>query len=172
MRFADLLRAGILLSAGAASALAIVTLGAATVEGEEQLVWIAAIWWTVASTIGVVLGRRTGANPAIARLLAGSKAATMMPEHRPAAVILNRLWPLLVATLVAGAFSLLSAGVPAVGAGFPIIWALSWRHQHQAVVAIEERDGVTFYVERTSPVRAIRLVRIPGFRRERLAAPG
>jgi hypothetical protein len=41
-----------------------------------------------------------------------------------------------------------------------------WRKQDGAVQAIEERDGVTFYVERTSPVRPIQLVRTPGFRRE------
>jgi hypothetical protein len=34
------------------------------------------------------------------------------------------------------------------------------------VLAIEERDGVTFYVERTSPVRPMRLLRMPGLRRE------
>ncbi len=31
--------------------------------------------------------------------------------------------------------------------------------------AIEERDGATFYVERTSPLRPIQLLRTPGFRR-------
>ena len=35
-----------------------------------------------------------------------------------------------------------------------------------AEAAIEDRDGTTFYVERTSPIRPIRLVRAPGFRRE------
>ncbi|HEX2087141.1 MAG TPA: hypothetical protein VHF89_15780 [Solirubrobacteraceae bacterium] len=33
------------------------------------------------------------------------------------------------------------------------------------MTAIEERDGVQFYVERTSPLRPIKLVRVPGFRR-------
>jgi hypothetical protein len=31
------------------------------------------------------------------------------------------------------------------------------------VAAIEERDAVRFYVDRTSPLAAIRLVRTPGF---------
>jgi hypothetical protein len=31
------------------------------------------------------------------------------------------------------------------------------------VAAIEERDGVRFYVERTSPLKPIQLVRTPGF---------
>ena len=42
----------------------------------------------------------------------------------------------------------------------------AWRYQDRAVLAIEERDGVSYYVERTSPVRPIQLVRMPGFRRE------
>ena len=32
-----------------------------------------------------------------------------------------------------------------------------------AVAAIEERDGVRFYIDRTSPVHPIQLVRTPGF---------
>lgn len=53
-----------------------------------------------------------------------------------------------------------------VACGFAIIWSLAWRRQDAAVLAIEERDGVTFYVERTSPIGPMRLVRTPGFRRE------
>jgi hypothetical protein len=33
------------------------------------------------------------------------------------------------------------------------------------VTAIEERDGVAFYIERTSPLKPIQLLRTPGFRR-------
>jgi hypothetical protein len=50
-----------------------------------------------------------------------------------------------------------------VAAGFSIIWALGWRRQARAVLAIEERDGVRFYVDRTSPVSPIQLIRTPGF---------
>ena len=46
-----------------------------------------------------------------------------------------------------------------------MIRALAWRRQDAAVTAIEERDGVAFYVERTSPFQPIQLVRTPGFRR-------
>jgi len=34
------------------------------------------------------------------------------------------------------------------------------------VQAIEERDGVTFFVERSSPVTPMRLQRTPGLRRD------
>ena len=43
--------------------------------------------------------------------------------------------------------------VAAVAAGFAIIWALAWRRQDAAVAAIEERDGVRFYVDKTSPLQ-------------------
>ena len=87
-----------------------------------------------------------------------------MPEHRPGAVILNRLWPLISAMIVAGGLTALAPQVPGIAAGFAIIWALAWRHQDAAVSAIEERDGACFYVRRTSPVRPIALERTHGFK--------
>ena len=97
----------------------------------------------------------------------------MMPEHRPGAVLVNRLWPLLlVSTMAAGALGLPGPAGAGDRDGFALIWALAWRRQDAAVRAIEERDGVTFYVERTSPVRPMRLVRTPGFRREVAAVDG
>ena len=54
--------------------------------------------------------------------------------------------------------------MPGIAAGFAVIWSLAWRRQAAAVTAIEERDGARFYIERTSPLQAIRLVRTPGFR--------
>ena len=78
--------------------------------------------------------------------------------------MLNRLWPLLLSTIGAGALAFVLPQVPAVATGFAIIWALAWRRQASAVTAIEERDGARFYVERTSPLQPIRLVRTPGFR--------
>ncbi len=52
-----------------------------------------------------------------------------------------------------------------MAAGFFLLAALWWRRQPSAVTAIEERDGVRFYVERTSPVQPTKLLRTPGFRR-------
>jgi hypothetical protein len=166
VRFVDLLRTTVLLSAGAATMLGVITVAAATTQGDDGVVIIAAGWWFVAALLGGFVGRRSQISPAIGRLLANAKAATMMPEHRPAAVLVNRLWPLLVSTLVAGVLGFLAPQIPGIATGFAVIWALAWRRQESAVRAIEERDGVTFYVERTSPVRPLRLVRTPGFRRE------
>jgi hypothetical protein len=96
----------------------------------------------------------------------------MLPELRPAAVLLSRLWLLLVSTLLAVIVAFLLPQVAAVGAGFAMIWSLAWRGQHRAVAAIEERDGVRFYVERSSPLQAIRLVRTPGFGGHFMAVDG
>jgi hypothetical protein len=166
LRFVDLLKTTVMLSAGAATMLAIVTVIAATGDRDDALVLIGAGWWVTASIIGALLGRRGQVTAQIGRLLADAKVATMMPEHRPGAVVVNRLWPLLLSTVAAGAVGFVFPQVPAVACGFAVIWSLAWRRQDAAVLAIEERDGVTFYVERTSPIRPMRLVRTPGFRRE------
>jgi hypothetical protein len=166
MRFVDFLRVTVLLSAGAASLLAALCVVGASRNGDATLVPLCAGWWVIAAGVGLVLSRHASTSPPIARLLASAKAATMLPEHRPGATILNRLWPVLVSTVAAGAIAFLVPQVAGIAAGFAIIWSLAWRRQDGAVLAIEERDGTTFYVERTSPVRPMRLVRTPGFRRE------
>jgi hypothetical protein len=164
MRFPDFLRTTVLISAAAASALAAVTLAGAAGPGPSFVLPIAAGWWVIAALIGIWLGRRATTNPPIATLLASARTQATLPELHPGRTVLNRLWPLLFSTLGAGALAFTLPQVPAVAAGFAIIWALAWRRQASAVTAIEERDGARFYVERTSPLRPIRLVRTPGFR--------
>ena len=166
MRFVDLLKTTVMLSAAAATMLAIVTVIGATGDRDDTLVLIGAGWWVAASIIGALLGRRAQVTAPIGRLLADAKMATMLPEHRPAAVIVNRLWPLLVSTVAAGAVGFIFPQVPLVACGFAVIWSLAWRRQDSAVLAVEERDGVSYYVERTSPLRPMQLVRTPGLRRE------
>jgi hypothetical protein len=164
VRFVDFLKTTVLLSGGAATALATVTVLAAAAHTREQLVGIAVGWWVLAAVIGLFLSRRAEVNPPIARLLSSARASTALPEHHPGAIILNRLWPLLVFTLLAGGVAFLAPQIPAIAAGFAIIWALAWRRQEAAVAAIEERDGAYFYVRRTSPVQPIALERTPGFK--------
>jgi hypothetical protein len=174
VRFVDFLRVTVMLSGAAASLLAVLCVIGATGHGQATLVLGIAGWWVLAAAVGLYLGRRAATTPPIARLLADAKAATMMPEHRPGATIVNRLWPLLLLTLVAGALAFLAPQIPGIAAGFAIIWALAWRRQDAAVEAIEERDGVTFFIEPTAPHHPMRLLRTPGFRREvpSLNAPG
>ena len=163
MRFGDFLKATVLLSAGCATLLAALTVVGITQEGDLVLAYFAVGWWVVAAGIGVWAGRRADASPPIARLLAGARTQTTLPELRPGTTLLNRLWPLLISTLGAGGLAFVEPQVAAVAAGFTIIWALGWRRQERAVLAIEERDGVRFYVDRTSPVSPIQLIRTPGF---------
>jgi len=157
----------VLLSAGAATALAIVTVLAGAASSDQTLVLVAAGWWLVASAIGLRAGRRAATSPPIARLLATAKASTSLPEQHPSAILLNRLWPLLVFTLLAGGLAFLAPQVPGIAAGFAIIWSLAWRRQDAAVAAIEERDGASFYVRKTSPLRPMALLRTPGFKSSR-----
>ena len=163
MRFVDFLKATVLLSAGAATLLAAITLIALTQDVEPAAVYVSAGWWVAAALIGVWLGRRAEANPPITRLLAGARAERSLPEQRPGLTVVNRLWPLLLSTFTAGVLGFVVPQVAAVAAGFAIIWALGWRRQASAVAAIEERDGVRFYVEKTSPMQPMQLVRTPGF---------
>ena len=164
MRFVDFLKTTVLLSGGAATVLATVTVLGAATHARESLVPIAVGWWVLAAVIGLLLGRRAEINPPIARLLSSARASTTLPEHHPGAILLNRLWPLLVFTIVAGGVAFLAPQVPGIATGFAIIWSLAWRRQEAAVAAIEERDGAYFYVRRISPVRPIALERTPGFK--------
>jgi hypothetical protein len=164
VRFVDFLRTTVLISAAAASALAAVTLARVAGGGHDLVIFIGLGWWLAAGAIGLLLGRRSDASPPIATLLANARTQSSLPEVNPARVVLNRLWPMLVSTIGAAALALLAPQIPAIAAGFAIIWALAWRRQSSAVTAIEERDGARFYVEPTSPLRPIRLVRTPGFR--------
>ncbi|MDQ6776807.1 MAG: hypothetical protein M3071_11480, partial [Actinomycetota bacterium] len=125
---------------------------------------VASGWWLIAALIGGWIGRHSGTSSPIATLLASARTQPTLPELNPSLTLLNRLWPLLLSTLGAGACALLAPQISAVASGFAIIWALAWRRQASAVTAIEERDGVRFYVEPTSPLKPIRLVRTPGFR--------
>jgi hypothetical protein len=122
------------------------------------------VWWLTAALIGAAIGRGgPRASPAISRLLASARSQTLLPELHPGRTLVNRLWPLLLVTIGAGVLSVVAVQIPAIATGFAIIWSLAWRRQEAAVAAIEERDGVRFYVDRTSPLAAIRLVRTPGF---------
>jgi hypothetical protein len=154
----------VLISAGAASLLAAVTVAGAVANQEEGVVAVAAGWWVLAALLGIWIGRRRETTESISNLLADARMPTTLPEVRPWRTVLNRLWALFVCTLGAVALSFLLPQVPGVATGFAIIWALAWRRQASAVAAIEERDGARFYIDKTSPIKPIKLVRIPGFR--------
>jgi hypothetical protein len=165
VRFVDFLRTTVLLSAASATLLAALTVARASSESDTTLMEVAVGWWLVAGLFGAWVGRRNAASPPVARLLADARMQMSLPELRPAVTLLNRLWPLLASTLGAAAAGIFIPQVAAVAAGFAIIWALAWRRQDAAVSAIEDRDGFRFYVDRTPPLHAIRLIRTPGLMR-------
>jgi hypothetical protein len=119
----------------------------------------------VAIVAGLWLGRRNVPTAQIGRLLADARSTNTLPEIEPGAIVFNRLWPLAAFTILSAALAFLVPQMPAVAAGYAIGVALTWRRQPSAVVAIEERDGVQFYFDRTSPFGAPKLLRIPGFKR-------
>jgi hypothetical protein len=163
VRFGDFLKATVLLSGGAATALATLAVIGITRRPDSVLLVVTGGWWLAAILIGIALGRRAQTSPPIARLLADARSQTSLPELQPARTLLNRLWPLLISTLGAGLLAVFEPQVASIAAGFALIWALAWRRQEAAVAAIEERDGVRFYVDQTSPLSPIRLLRTPGF---------
>jgi hypothetical protein len=164
VHFVDFLRATVLLSAAVATALAIITVLSAGSSSDTGVVLVSAGWWVLTAAIGLWLGRGQQANASIARLLGEARASTALPEYRPGATLLNRLWPLLLFALAAAGLGFIAPQVPGIGAGFAIVLAFWWRRQDAAVAAIEERDGVRFHVLRTSPLRSIKLGRTPGFK--------
>jgi hypothetical protein len=143
-----------------------VTVAAAANDSNDLIVPVIAGWWVLALAWGFLIGRGSRTNQSIERLLASARATTSLPEQRPGTVLLNRLWPLLLATVVSSGVAFLFPQVPGIFAGFAMAFATALRHQEKAVSAIEERDGAAFYVERTHWLRPIQLVRTPSFRRD------
>jgi hypothetical protein len=165
VRFADFLRTAVLLFGAAGTALAVVAIAGATRDDNTMALIVAVSWWTVAAAAGLWLGRRLAPTPGIGRLLGGARSTNQLPDIEPGSIIFNRLWPLGVFTLAAGAVAFLIPQVPAIAAGYAIAVALTWRRQSAAVQAIEHRDGVRFYFDKSPPFGAPKLLRTPGLRK-------
>ncbi len=168
MAFCDLLRTTVLLAGGAATALAAITVVSATGADDTLTLYVAAGWWIVALIGGIVLGRPARAAEAMRPVLADARTATALPSlDNSNRAALARLWPLAAFALIAGGLGIVFPGVAAVGTGFALGAALTLRAREGAVAAIEERDGVRFYVEPGSALEPVKLVRTPGLRRDR-----
>jgi hypothetical protein len=165
MRFTDFLRTAILLFGASATVLAAVTIVAAGHKGESALIYFSLGWWLVATIGGIFLGRRNRVTDGISRLLASARSTPVLPEVEPGRILITRLWALAALTVAGGAVAFLVPQVPAVGAGYALLGALGWRRQSSAVLAIEHRDGVQFYVEHTGPFEPTKLLRVPGYRK-------
>lgn len=165
MRFTDFLRVAVLLFGGAGTALAVAATAAIDAGEDRVLIFVGVGWWAIAALGGLWLGRRMAPTPGIERLLAGARTTNTLPEVEPGAIVFNRLWPLAVFTVVSGAAAPFVPQVPAIAAGYAIGVALTWRKQAAGVQAIEDRDGVRFYFDKSSPFGAPKLLRTPGLRK-------
>jgi len=155
----------VLLFGGTATALATVSVVGAAREDSETLVYVAAAWWALATVAGLWLGRGPTTTPGIATLLVEARKTNTLPELEPGSVLFNRLWPLIVLALASAGIGFLIPQVPAIATGYCLLVALLWRKQSRAVEAIEGRDGVEFWLDRTSPFGRPKLLRLPGLRR-------
>ena len=164
VRFTDFLRTTALISAAAASPLGATTARRSCgLDGDDLVVPVSAGWWVFGGSDGscgwgATTRRRRRSLAARERPDAGVSARGGSRPHG--------------STGSGPCWSPRSPRRDRIGAAagsggrrrFAIIWTLAWRRQAPAVTAIEERDGARFYVERTSPLQPIKLVRTPGFR--------
>jgi hypothetical protein len=168
--FVDLLRVTVLLAAGVATALGVLSVLVAAHNGDQTALIVAGAWWLLAAIIGVWIGRSRRAAEMMRRVLAGARTATSLPPESPGRITLLRLWPVGAFAVIAGGLAALAPQIAAIGAGYALGFALSWRNRERAVTAIEERDAVRFYVEPSSALEPLRLVRTPGLGRDRMPA--
>ena len=168
MPYTDLLRVSVFVTAAEATVLGAITAIAAEREANPTIVFIAAGWWLASLAIGFYLGRPRRAADDMREALARARTATSLPEGGPARIAVERLWPIFLSAIAAGVLGIFWPGVSAVGAGYALIASLAWHTREAAVLGIEHRDGVKFYVVPSSALRPVQLVRSPGLRSSHL----
>jgi hypothetical protein len=168
--YSDLLRITVLLTGAEATALATITAIAVNRDDDTTTLIVAAAWWLIALVIGLQLGRPSRAAEGLRDALARARTATSLPPETPARISFARLWPIGLTAVAAGVLGIFFPGVAAIGAGYALLVSLAWHSREAAVLAIEQRDGVKFYVVPNSALRPIQLVRTPGLRTDRLRA--
>jgi hypothetical protein len=158
--YTDLLRLTVFLAGGEATVLV------AGPRGDTTTLIVAAGWWLAAFAIGLLLGRPSRAADGVRDALANARTTPSLPDQTPGRIAAERLWPIGASALIAAGLGFFLPGVTAIGAGYALLVALAWRSRESAVLAVEERDGVKFYVEPGSAFEPIRLIRTPGLGRE------
>ena len=168
MPYTDLLRITVFLTGAEATALGAIAAIGANRNGDTTALLVAAAWWLVSLAIGFYLGRPSRAAGDVRDALARARTATSLPSEPAGRIAFARLWPIGMTAIAAGALGLFFPGVAVIGAGYALIVSLAWHTREAAVLAIEQRDGVKFYVVPNSSFRPIQLVRTPGLRSDRL----
>lgn len=168
MPFAELLRSTVFLTAGGATALAAIAVIGAQRDYNSTILIVGAVWWITAAWIGLSMGESSKTAESMREVLADSRTVIpggkQTPLEEPGRVAWGRLWPILAAVATAGGLGIPFPEIAVIGSGFALLVALAWRNRERAVLAIEQRDGVRFLVERSSPFKPVKLVRTPGFR--------
>lgn len=171
MLFSELLRITVLLIAAVATALGAISVALAQRDPTVAELAVVGGWWLLATVAGIVIGRSARAGESMSRALAESLTATSLPLESSGRIAFQRLWPIGAFAIACGVAGIFWPQVAAIGAGYAILIALIWRRREAAVRAIEDRDGVRFYVEPSSAMERIRLVRTPGLYRDRSPVP-
>lgn len=169
MPYTDLLRVTVFLTGAEATVLGAITALGAQRTGDSTTILVAAGWWAASLAIGFYLGRPSRAADDMRDALARARTATSLPPESPARIAIGRLWPIALTAILAGGLGLFFPGVAVVGAGYALIVSLAWHTREAAVLGIEDRDGVKFYVVPNSALRPIELMRTPGLRSDRLS---
>jgi hypothetical protein len=167
--YTDLLRVTVFVTAAEATALGAISALGASRAGDETAVLVAVVWWLASLAIGIYLGRPGRAADDVRDVLSRARTATSLPRESPARIALGRLWPIAATAVVAGGLGLFFPGVAVIGAGYALIVSLAWHTREAAVLGIEQRDGVKFYVVPNSALHPVELVRTPGLRSDRLS---
>ncbi len=170
MPYTDLLRVTVFVTGAEATALGAISAIAVGGEPGATTLIVAGAWWLISLILGFWLGRPERAREDVREPLARARTATSLPPESPARISLQRLWPIALTAILAGGLGVFFPGVAIIGTGYALIVSLSWHTREAAVLAIEERDGVRFYVVPNSAFRPIELVRTPGLRSDRLHA--
>jgi hypothetical protein len=168
MPYTDLLRITVFLTGAEATALGAITAIAAARDQDGRTVAVAAAWWLISLALGLWLGRPSHAADGVRDALARARTATALPDRSPGWIALQRLWPIAATAIAAGVLGAIFPGVAAIGAGYALLVALAMRTREAAVLGIEQRDGVKFYVVPNSALCPVELVRTPGLRSDRL----
>ena len=161
MRYCDYLHSSVLLVGSSALALILISAGSLASDGGSTLVILSSVWIVIAIVAGLWIGGGPGPQESVRALLSKSRPEPIFPKIEPPAVLLSRLWPVLAITILAAITSYWFPQLAVAAAGYGLLWALAWRRQSDAVLAIEERDAVHFWIVRSSPFAPPKLVRVP-----------
>ncbi|MEZ5076218.1 MAG: hypothetical protein R2725_02120 [Solirubrobacterales bacterium] len=169
MPYTDLLRVTVFLTGAEATALGAIGAIGANRDDSTATILVAAGWWLASLAIGFYLGRPARAADDVRDALARARTATSLPPESPARIAVGRLWPIALTAVGAGALGVFFPGVAVVGAGYALIVSLAWHTREAAVLGVEQRDGVKFYVVPNAAWKPIELTRTPGLRSDRLS---